>query len=135
MPTKFPVAGDPYVMFALGKLSVKMTWLFAVKFAAPFPTFETSIVQVQLLPSDVLPLTVSVLTAVRSGAVTVKLSLVALARPLLAAVNVNDPTCVGTRFENVAKPLTAATEVVLVPASVPPPLIVTVAVLLVRLLN
>ena len=64
-------------------------------------------------------------------AFTVKLLLVAPARPVLAALNVNDPACVGTRLENVARPLTAATEVVDEPANVPPPLMVTVAVLLV----
>ena len=66
---------------------------------------------------------------------TLKLLLVAPVRPVLAALSVNEPACVGTRFEKVAVPLTAATDVVLVPESVPPPLIVTVAVLLVALPN
>lgn len=66
---------------------------------------------------------------------TVKLLLVALVKPVLAAFSVNEPACVGTRFAKVAVPFTAATEVVLVPESVPPPLMVTVAVLLVKLPN
>src|SRR5579862_4331484 len=44
-------------------------------------------------------------------ALTVKLLLVAPVRPVLAAFSENDPACVGTRFENVATPLTAATDV------------------------
>ena len=114
-------------MFVPGRLSVRMTWLFAVKLAAVFPMLETLIVQVHVLPREVDPLTESVFVAVRSGAATVKLLLVALDRPVLAALKVKDPAWVGTRLENVAKPFTAATEVV--PVRVPPPLIETVAVL------
>ena len=61
--------------------------------------------------------------------------LMAPVRPVLAALKLNEPACVGIRFEKVAKPFAAATEVVLAPAIVPPPLMVTVAVLLVGLPN
>jgi len=104
-----------------------MTWLFAVNRAAPVPIFETLIVQVQVFPTEVVPPAEFALVAVRSGTVTVKLSLVTAVRPELDAVNVNDPACVGIRLEKVAKPFDAATEVV--PVRVPPPLIVTMAVL------
>jgi hypothetical protein len=60
-----------YVIFALGRLSVSMTWLFAVKFAEPVPAFFTVMFHVQLFPTVVLPPTESVFVAIRSGCVTV----------------------------------------------------------------
>src|SRR5579872_1765036 len=66
--------GGPIVMLVDGRVSVRITaplW----KLASAFPVFATWIVQSQLLPSVAAPLTLSLLTAVRSGASTVTVSL------------------------------------------------------------
>src|ERR1039457_2093220 len=60
-------------MLVDGRLSVRIVCPVA-KGAAAFPVFATWTFQVQLLPSVVAWLTSSVLTAVRSGAVTVTVS-------------------------------------------------------------
>src|SRR5258706_260066 len=61
-------------MFVFGSVSASRAWPVA-KLAAALPPFDTTIDQVQLLPSVVAPLTLFVFVAVRSGAVTVTLSL------------------------------------------------------------
>src|SRR5260370_6737335 len=60
-------------MFVDGRLSVSIVCP-VVKFAGPLPPFARWTFQVQGVPSVVAPLTLSVLTAVRSGAVTVTVS-------------------------------------------------------------
>src|SRR5436305_1522509 len=61
-------------MLLFGSVSASRAWPVA-KLAAALPPLDTTTVHVQLLPSVVAPLTLFVLVAVRSGAVTVTLSL------------------------------------------------------------
>src|SRR5947207_1570350 len=60
-------------MLLLGRLSSTSVWPLA-KLAEALPPLDTCTVQVQLLPRVVAWLTLSVLVAVRSGAVTVTVS-------------------------------------------------------------
>jgi hypothetical protein len=69
-PEMFVTEAAPYVMLVLGRLSFRMA-LFPGKTAEPVPVFAITMLQVQLFPSAVLPLTESDFVAVRSGSVTV----------------------------------------------------------------
>src|ERR1051325_9096795 len=60
-------------MLALGRLSDTNVWP-RENVASALPLLATWMVHVQLLPSVVVPLTLSLLIAVRSGAVTVTVS-------------------------------------------------------------
>src|SRR5437660_1089360 len=70
-------------MLLLGRLSSTSVWP-VVKVAAALPLLATWMVHVQLLPRVVAPLTLSVLVAMRSGAVTVTASAKVLLLSLLS---------------------------------------------------
>src|SRR5437899_1508046 len=70
-------------MLALGRLSSTSVCALA-KLAAALPALATWMVHVQLLPRVVEPLTLSLLVAVRSGAVTMTVSLKLLLLSLLS---------------------------------------------------
>ena len=71
------------MMLVLGRLSLKMVWP-ELKTAGPFPVLGTAMDQVQGVETPVVPLTLFVLVAVRSGAVTVTVLLQALLLSLLS---------------------------------------------------
>src|ERR1039457_918665 len=71
-------------MFVLGRLSVRIVCP-VVKFADPLPPLAMWIFQVHGVPRKVAPPTLSVLTAVRSGATTSTVSEQALLPSLLSA--------------------------------------------------
>jgi len=76
-------------MFAVGRLSVRIVCP-VVKVAVPLPPLARWIFQVHGVPRKVAPPTLSVLTAVRSGALTVTVSL----QPLLVK-SLSTGTCPG----------------------------------------
>src|SRR5262245_15404388 len=72
-------------MLVLGRLSLRMVWP-ELKTAGPFPVLATVTVQVQGIVATPLPLTLFVLVAVRSGAVTVTVLLHVLLPSLLSVL-------------------------------------------------
>src|SRR5260370_694919 len=70
-------------MLLLGRLSCTSVWPL-LKVAGALPPLDTTTVHVHLLPSVVAWLTLSVLVAVRSGAITVTVSVKVLLLSLLS---------------------------------------------------
>src|SRR5262249_7254384 len=72
-------------MFVLGRLSLRMVWP-ELNVAGPLPVLLTVMAQVQEFPIVTVPLALFALVAVRSGAVTVTVSLHALLASLLSVM-------------------------------------------------
>src|SRR5436309_2874579 len=89
-------------MLLLGRWSSTRDWPL-LKVAEALPVLATWMVQVQLLPSVVAPLTLSVLVAVRSGAVTVTVSVKVLLLSLLSVTTVPGSTAALPPLRGLAK--------------------------------